>query len=64
MNPDTVQAIVRLVAVREATWRLSTGPGGSVKKLPAQRLRELLRQPYLYYGVGDSSGSSPDPTWY
>ena len=27
MNPDTVQVIVRVVAVGEVTWRLLTGPG-------------------------------------
>ena len=29
MTPDTVQVMVRIVAVRAVTWRLLTGSGGS-----------------------------------
>ena len=30
MDPDTVQVMVRVVAVVVVTWMLMTGPGGSV----------------------------------
>ena len=31
MTPDTVQVMVRVVSVGVVTWRLLTGPGGSVQ---------------------------------
>ena len=30
MDPNTVQVMVRVVAVGEVTWRLLTGPGGGI----------------------------------